>query len=480
MPSEGDLSAKWRDLYAVARAEHLGVHDIEYADLRFADRIVVKPIRADGARARGTAATDSNADHELVRRQRMPKTEEKYIVALDIGTSKVCVLVGEVNDRGQIEIIGKGTSPMKGTRRGNIINLDQAIDAVKKAVDEAEVMAGLQIESVYVGVAGDHIRSVNSRGVVSVIGKHKEIAREDIDRVIEASKSINVPAELELLHVIPREFVVDGQDGIHDPLGMTAARLEANVHIVTGARTHNQNVLTCVNKAGIAVQELVLEQLAAAEAVLTQDEREMGVLLMDIGAGTTDYAVFLEGNVVHTNVLPVGAGHFTSDISVVLRTPMEDAERIKKRYGCALGSLVTEDDPIEVPTVGGRAPKILSKHELTEHPRAARGGDREARLSRHREGRAGQRDPQRRGRSSAAARRWTAWWRWSSRCSTSRRARACRAGLSGLSDTVAGPEWAAAAGLLLWGFRDRHESPASVRAAGFARKSRTRSSRCSR
>src|SRR5882757_6671346 len=221
----------------------------------------------------------------------MPKTEEKYIVALDIGTSKVCVLVGEVTDRGQIEIIGKGTSPMKGTRRGNIINLDQAI------------------ESVYVGVAGDHIRSVNSRGVISVTGKHREISREDIDRVIEASKSINVPAELELLHVIPREFVVDGQDGIHDPLGMTATRLEANVHIVTGARTHNQNILTCVNKAGIAVQELVLEQLAAGEAVLTQDEREMGVLLMDLGAGTTDYAVFLEGNVVHTNVLPVGAGH---------------------------------------------------------------------------------------------------------------------------------------------------------------------------
>ena len=227
----------------------------------------------------------------------MPKTEEKYVVALDIGTSKVCVLVGEANDRNQLEIIGKGTSPMKGTRRGNIINLDQAIDAVKKAVDEAEVMAGLQIESVYVGIAGDHIRSVNSRGVVSVMGKHKEISRDDIGRVIEASKSINIPAELELLHVIPRQFVVDGQDGIHDPLGMTAQRLEANVHIVTGARTHDQNVLTAVNKAGIAVQELVLEQLAAAEAVLTQDEREMGVLLMDLGAGTTDYAVFLEGNV---------------------------------------------------------------------------------------------------------------------------------------------------------------------------------------
>jgi cell division protein FtsA len=384
----------------------------------------------------------------------MPKTEEKYIVALDIGTSKVCVLVGEVTDRGQLEIIGKGTAPMKGTRRGNIINLDQAVDAVKKAIDEAEVMAGLQIESAYVGVAGDHIRSVNSRGVVSIVGKHREITREDIDRVIEASKSINVPAELELLHVIPREFVVDGQDGIHDPLGMTAARLEANVHIVTGARTHDQNVLTAVNKAGIAVQELVLEQLAAAEAVLTQDEREMGVLLIDLGAGTADYAVFLEGNVVHTNVLPVGAGHFTSDISVVLRTPMEDAERIKKRYGCALGSLVTEDDPIEVPTVGGRAPKILSKHELTSilEPRAAEiaklvyrdiekvGLEKEIRSGVVLVGGGAEMD----GVIEIMEQVFDQQAR-----------KGLPRGLGGLSDTVNGPEWAAAAGLLLWGFRDR-------------------------
>lgn len=382
----------------------------------------------------------------------MPRTEDKYIVALDIGTSKVCALVGEITDRGQLEIIGKGTAPMKGTRRGNIINLDQAIEAVKKAVDEAEVMAGLQIESVFVGVAGDHIRSVNSRGVVSVMGKHKEIAREDIERVIEASKSINIPAELELLHVIPREFVVDAQDGIHDPLGMTATRLEANVHIVTGARTHNQNVLTCVNKAGIAVQELVLEQLAAAEAVLTQDEREMGVLLMDIGGGTTDYAVFLEGNVVHTNVLPVGAGHFTSDISVVLRTPMEDAERIKKRYGCALTSLVTEDDPIEVPTVGGRAPKILSRHELTGilEPRAMEiaklvyrdlekvGLDKEIRSGVVLVGGGAEME----GMVEMVEQVFDQQAR-----------RGVPRGFGGLADTVSGPEWAAAAGLLLWGLK---------------------------
>ncbi|HEX7709060.1 MAG TPA: cell division protein FtsA [Thermoanaerobaculia bacterium] len=384
----------------------------------------------------------------------MSRTEEKYVVALDIGTSKVCALVGEISERGQVEVIGKGTSPMRGTRRGNIINLDQAIEAVKKAVDEAEVMAGQQIESAFVGVSGDHIRSVNSRGVVSVMGKHKEIGREDIDRVIDASKSINVPAELEILHVIPREFVVDGQDGIHDPLGMTATRLEANVHIVTGARTHDQNVLTCVNKAGIAVRELVLEQLAAAEAVLTQDEREMGVLLMDVGGGTTDYAVFHEGNVVHTNVLPVGAGHFTSDISVVLRTPMEDAERIKKRYGCALAALVTADDPIEVPTVGGRAPKILSRQELTGilEPRAVElanlvyrdlekvGLEKELRAGVVLVGGGAEMD----GMVEIVEQVFNHQAR-----------KGVPQGIGGLADTVSGPEWAAATGLLLWGLKDR-------------------------
>lgn len=381
----------------------------------------------------------------------MPRTEE-YVVALDIGTSKVCVLVGEANDRGQLEIIGKGTAPMKGTRRGNIVNLDQAIDAVKKAVDEAEVMAGVQIESAFVGLSGDHVRSVNSRGVVSVMGRHREISREDIDRVIEASRSINIPGELEVLHVIPREFVVDGQDGIHDPLGMTGSRLEANVHIVTGARTHDQNVLTCVNKAGIAVQELVVEQLAAGEAVLTHDEREMGVLLMDVGAGTTDYAVFVEGNVVHTNVLPVGAGHFTSDISVVLRTPMEDAERIKKRHGCALSSLVIDEEPIEVPTVGGRAPKILSRHELTGilEPRAAelsklvwRDLEKAGLLGEIRAGVV----------VCGGGAELDGFVEMVEQVFEHQARKGVPTGIGGLSDTVNGPEWVSAAGLLQWGYQ---------------------------
>ena len=383
----------------------------------------------------------------------MPKTDN-YVVALDIGTSKVCALVGEVNERGKLEVIGKGTSPMKGTRRGNIVNLDLAVEALKKAVDEAEVMAGLQIDSAYVGVSGDHIRSVNSRGVVSVMGKNKEIARDDVDRVIDASRSINIPNDLELLHVIPREFVVDGQDGIADPLGMTGARLEANVHIVTGARTHNQNVQACVNRAGIVVNELVLEQLAAAESVLTADEREMGVLLMDVGAGTTDYAVFLEGNVIHSNVLPVGAGHFTSDISVVLRTPMDDAERIKKRYGCALASLVTDDEPIEVPTVGGRQARILPRHELTNilEPRAAE----LAKLVYQDLERAGIEKEIRSGVVVVGGGAdMEGLLEMFEQVFDQQTRKGIPTGFGGLIDTVSAPEWAAATGLLLWGYQSR-------------------------
>ncbi|MBW3564095.1 MAG: cell division protein FtsA [Acidobacteria bacterium] len=393
---------------------------------------------------------------------------EKHVVAIDIGTSKVCVLVGEANQHGVVEVTGKGTASMRGTRRGNIINLDQAIEALRKAVDEAEVMAGVQIESAWVGVSGDHIRSLNSRGVVSVMGRGKEVSREDIDRVIEASRSINVPAELELLHVIPREFVLDGQNGIRDPLGMTGSRLEANVHIVTGARTHDQNIQTCVNRAGIVVEELVAEPLAAAEAVLTPDEREMGVLLMDIGSGTTDYAVFVEDNVVWTNVLPVGAGHFTSDISVVLRTPMEDAERIKKRYGRALHTVEQDDEPIEVPAVGGRSPRILPRYELTNilEPRAAElaklvsddlrnaGLDQELRAGVVVVGGGAELE----GMAEMIEQIFDQQVR-----------RGIPRDIGGLVDTVRGPQWAAATGLLKWGNGVRRRLEAVPKRSGFSK-----------
>lgn len=394
--------------------------------------------------------------------------KEDYLVAIDIGTSKVCVLVGEQTERGTLEITGKGTAPMRGTRRGNIINLDHAIDSLKKAVDEAEVMAGVQIETAVVGVSGDHIRSLNSRGVVSVMGRNKEVSRDDVERVIEASKSINVPSELELLHVIPREFVLDGQNGIHDPVGMTGSRLESNVHIVTGARTHDQNIQTCVNRAGIAVEELVVEPLAAGETVLTADEREMGVLLMDIGAGTTDYAVFLEGNVVHTNVLPVGAGHFTSDISVVLRTPMEDAERIKKRFGRALQSVEADDQPIEVPSVGGRAPKVLPRSELTNiiEPRAAEiaklVADDLQSIGIEEEVRAGVvvvgGGAELEGMPEMIEQIFDQQVRVGS-----------PQGIGGLIDTVRGPQWATATGLLTWSRNSRNRAASQPKLGGFAR-----------
>lgn len=394
--------------------------------------------------------------------------KEDYLVAIDIGTSKVCVLVGEQTDEGKLEVTGKGTAPMRGTRRGNIINLDQAIDSMKKAVDEAEVMAGVQIETAVVGVSGDHIRALNSRGVVSVQGRNKEVTREDVDRVIEASRSINVPAELELLHVIPREFVLDGQNGIHDPVGMTGARLESNVHIVTGARTHDQNIQTCVNRTGIAVEELVVEPLAAGETVLTADEREMGVLLMDIGAGTTDYALFLEGTVVHTNVLPVGAGHFTSDISVVLRTPMEDAERIKKRYGRALQTVETDDEPIEVPSVGGRAPKVLPRYELTNiiEPRAAEiaklvSDDLRA-IGLDTELRAGVVVVGGGALLEGMPEMIEQIFDQQVRVGTPQ-------GIGGLIDTVRGPQWATATGLLSWSNQTRLRSAQQPRRGGFAK-----------
>jgi cell division protein FtsA len=297
---------------------------------------------------------------------------EQYVVGLDIGTSQIGCVVGEVKDDGAVHIVGLGQSPSRGLRKGVVVNVDATVDAVKSAVEEAELMAGLRIESATVGIAGGHIRSFNSRGVIAVSGRDRTVSSDDVRRVLEAARAVSIPQDREILHVLPQEFVLDEQGGIAAPEGLVGSRLEANVHIVTAATTSVQNLVTCANRAGIEVRDTVLEQLANAESVLSDDEKELGVALIDIGGGTTDMAVFEKGSLWHTAVLPAGGDHFTNDLAVGLRTPIPDAERLKKRYGCAMASLVQEGDAIEVPTVGGRKPRLLSHQVMAEilQPRA--------------------------------------------------------------------------------------------------------------
>ncbi len=298
--------------------------------------------------------------------------KERYIVGIDIGTTKVTAIVSEVTEEGRLEIIGIGSTSSKGLRKGMVINLEQTVESIKRVVEEAELMAGVEIESAYVGLAGGHIKGFNSRAVVAITSKTREICREDVYRAIEAAKAIPLPSDREIVHVLPQEFVVDGHDGIFDPTGMTGSRLEANVHIITASTTAIQNIVTCVNRAGMEVIETVLEQLAAAEACLTDDEKELGVALLDIGGGTTDIAIFDKGTIWHTSVLPTGGDHFTNDVAVGLRTPILEAEKIKKKYGCALATMVSEEDTIEVPSVGGRKPRILGRQIMADilQPRA--------------------------------------------------------------------------------------------------------------
>ncbi len=285
-------------------------------------------------------------------------------MGLDIGTHKVCAIVAEITDEGRLDVIGIGQTESKGLRKGVVINLEATVDSIKRVVEEAELMAGVEIGSAYVGIAGSHVRGFNSRGVIAVSGKNRVIEREDIRRVIEAAKAVSIPADREILHVLPQEFVVDDQDGIGDPTGMTGTRLEVNVHVITASSTAVQNTITCVNRAGLEVLDAVLTQLSAAEAVLTPDEKELGVALVDIGGGTTDIAIYEKGALWHTAVLQVGGEHFTNDVAVALRTPVNEAEKIKKKYGCALTSMIPEEDSIEVPSVGGRKPRIMARQVL--------------------------------------------------------------------------------------------------------------------
>jgi cell division protein FtsA len=291
------------------------------------------------------------------------------IVGLDIGTTKIGAVVAERSENG-VDVIGIGTHPSKGLRKGVVVDIDSTVDSIKHAVEEAELMADCEISSVYAGIAGGHIDGLNSHGIVAV--KDREVTEGDVRRVIDAAKAVAIPMDREVIHVIPQEFIIDDQDGIREPLGMSGVRLEAKIHIVTAAVTSAQNIVKCANKAGLNVMDIVLEPLASAEAVLSNDERDLGVCLIDIGGGTTDVAVFADGSIKQTRVLGLGGYHITNDIAVGLRTPFDEAERIKKRFGVASARYLSNDDVITVPSVGGRRPREVSRKILCEiiEPRA--------------------------------------------------------------------------------------------------------------
>lgn len=302
----------------------------------------------------------------MLKQKDFKREEEKNIlVGLDIGTSKIGVVIGEILDSGRVHILGVGISPSQGLRQGVVINLDQAVESIQKAIKEAQLTAGVEITDVVVGIAGDHIRSVNSRGVVAVARNDREITQHDVDRVIEAAKAIALPIDREVLHVLPQEFIVDNQTGIKNPIGITGVRLEAEVHIVTGAVTSAQNIVRSVTKAGLRVSGLVLEPLASSYSVLDQNEKDLGVAIIDLGGGTTDIALFYEGAIRHTVVIGLGGQNVTNDIALGLRTPIEQAEELKKKFGCAHQEMISKHDMFTVPGIGGRAPREVSREVLT-------------------------------------------------------------------------------------------------------------------
>jgi len=289
--------------------------------------------------------------------------KNSIVVGLDIGTSKVCAVVGEMTDRG-VGIIGVGTHMSSGLRKGVVINIESTVNSIKRAVEEAALMAGCEIHTVFAGISGGHVKSFNSHGIVAV--KNQEVAQRDLDRVIDAAKAVAIPMDREVLHVLPQDYIIDEQDGIKEPLGMSGVRLEAKVHVVTGAATSVQNIVKCCNRSGLNVAEIVLSPLAAAEAVLTEEERELGVLVLDMGGGTTEITLYHDGTVKHTAVLGIGGNHVTNDIAAGLRTPFNDAERIKQRYGFAKASMAMDEERVEVPSIAGKEAGTVSRQILCE------------------------------------------------------------------------------------------------------------------
>lgn len=293
-----------------------------------------------------------------------PMPENNMIVGLDIGTSKIVAMVGEIDIDGNIEIIGLGTSPSRGLKKGVVVNIESTVQSIRRAVEEAELMAGCTIHSVFAGIAGNHIHSMNSNGIVAV--RDREVTATDIERVIDAAQAVAIPQDQSILHVLPQEYVVDSQEGIKEPVGMSGVRLEAKVHLVTGSVNAIQNIERCIERCGLITDGIILEQLASSHSVLTDDERELGVCLVDIGGGTTDIAIFVDGAIRHTAVIPIAGDQVTNDIAMALRTPTQHAEKIKMKYACALRQLARADETIKVPSVGDRPPRDLSRQSLAE------------------------------------------------------------------------------------------------------------------
>jgi cell division protein FtsA len=292
------------------------------------------------------------------------KEDQNLIVGLDIGTSKVVAVVGEVGPDGAIDVVGAGAHPARGLKKGVVVNIESTVQSIQRAVDEAERMAGCRIHSVYTGISGSHIRGFNSHGVTAI--KHHEVTAEDVERVIEAARVVAIPADQKILHILPQEFIIDGQEGIQEPVGMAGVRLEARIHIVTCAISAEQNIVKCVRRCGLEVDDVILQPLASSRAVLTQDEKELGVCLLDIGGGTTDLAVFTHGAISHTEVIPVAGNQVTNDIAVAFHTPTPAAEELKIKHACCLKQLARANERIDVAGVGDRAARALSRLELAE------------------------------------------------------------------------------------------------------------------
>jgi cell division protein FtsA len=292
------------------------------------------------------------------------RDDRNLLVGLDIGTSKVVAIVAENSPENRLEVIGIGSSASRGLKRGVVVNIESTVQSIQRAIEEAELMAGCEINTVYTGIAGSHVRSLNSHGIVAI--RDKEVSASDVERVIDAARAVAIPADQRVLHVLPQEFIIDSQEGIPEPIGMSGVRLEAKVHLVTGAVSAAQNIVKCVQRCGLSVEDIVLEQLASSYAVLTEDEKELGVCLVDMGGGTTDIAVFCGGAIQHTAVIPIAGAQVTNDIAVSLRTPAQYAEEIKIKYACALSQLANPDETIEVPSVGERPPRRLARQTLAE------------------------------------------------------------------------------------------------------------------